>query len=111
MSTEKNFSIERPGVKFTATAVSQAFDMTNAGAIDPNIVKNSEDVMVYNPGPNTIYVQCGDATTVALAPGGATVSMPVPPSQQTFAKGHGTYMAAISPSGNQDFYVFSGSGI
>lgn len=110
MSTEKNFTIERNGVKFTATATSQSFDLTNSGNLDKGIVQNSEDVMIYNPGPNTIFVLAGDANTVALAPGGPTVSMPVPPSQQTFLKGKCIYLAAISVGGNQDFYVFTGDG-
>lgn len=110
MSQTNNFPIETDGFKFTATATSQAFDLTDGGAADRFRVVGSDDVLIYNPGPNTIYVKAGDASTVANGIASSTPSMAVPPSQQAFSKGNASHLAVISPQGAQEFVVYVGEG-
>jgi len=103
MSAEKNWpAYGDDGIAITATAASAATLIA-----DNALERIGEDVMVYNPGPNTVFIKTGDATTVATA-----LSIPVPPTTLSpYRKGSGsTHIAVISPSGNQAIVVFAGEG-
>jgi hypothetical protein len=79
---------------------------TTTQIVDTAYERAAEDVMVYNPGPNTVFIKTGDATVVAT-----TLSVPVPPQTMSpYRKGNGTHIAVIAQGGNQSVVVFVGEG-
>ena len=111
MSAAKNFSIERRGIVIAATVNSTAFALAGAGG-DVTFVRANEDVLIYNPGPNSVAIEAGDSASVALAPGDSAdfCSMVAPPSQQAFYKGRTTHLAVKAIGGAQTIYAFVGNG-
>jgi hypothetical protein len=110
VSADQNFSIERDGIKFTVTATSQVVDLLVNGD-DGALVKASDDVMIYNPGPYTVFVKAGAGTTATPMGSGSVVSMPVPPAtMQPFKKGRTTFLSLVAVGGSQDVGVFVGNG-
>jgi hypothetical protein len=65
------------------------------------------DLMIWNPGPNLVYVRAGLDDVLAT-----TASMPVPPGTlQPFDKGFSTHLAVICPAGQtQTVVAFVGKG-
>ena len=82
-----------------------------AASITTQIVDNAyeraaEDLMVYNPGPNTVFIKTGDVSVVATV-----LSIPVPPQTLSpYRKGNGTHLAVIAAGGAQSVVVFVGEG-
>lgn len=103
MSAEQNWpAYGEDGTAIIATPVS------SVSLIADNVMeRNGEDVMVYNPGPNTVFIKTGGNSVVATA-----LSVPVPPlTLSPYRKGSGsTHLAVISPAGNQQIVVFAGEG-
>jgi hypothetical protein len=88
------------GQAIVATAASAPTALT--GASNAGL----EDVMVYNPGPLIVYARVGDINVVATPN-----SMPIfPQTAQTYSRSGATYIALLSPNGNQAVTVFMGNG-
>lgn len=111
MSADQNFSLERRGLVLLITNTSGPFSLVGPSD-DLNLVKAAEDVLIYNPGPLPVYLQAGDPSTVALAPGDDAnyVSMVVPPGFQPFRKGHNTSISGKAVGGSQSITVYVGNG-
>jgi hypothetical protein len=90
------------GVSITAGIASAATLIA-----DNSVERMGDDVMIYNPGPNTVFVKTGGADAVATA-----LSMPAPPQMLSpYRKGPGaTHIAVICPAGAQQIVVFAGEG-
>ena len=91
------------GVSITATSSS---GVTQIASTSSQI--NSTSIMVDNPGPYDVYIKTGGTNIIAAT----NLSLRVPAgSMQPFTKGAGSsYIAVISPSGNQPIVVFVGEG-
>ena len=99
-----NFSILIAGQSVAAAPAANA----TAVAIDVNpptgVVRS--DVMIYNPGPGTVYVRAGDGNVLADAN-----CQPILAGEKgAWHKGAATHLAAYSPSGAQTLLVFVGAG-
>jgi hypothetical protein len=95
----RNFSIGADGISITAGTSSAATLIDSDTNPDP-------DVMIYNPGPYTVYVKAGGSGVVAT-----TNSMPILAGEKgAFNKGGNLYLATLSPSGSQQIVAFAGEG-
>lgn len=93
-----NFSITENGQAISATTSSAVH------SIDPT--GSSEDVLIYNPGPNTVYVRAGTGGTVATS-----ASMPIVEGEKgSFYKAASTHLAVLSANGTQAIWVKVGTG-
>lgn len=98
--TKKNWSAtSEDGASISVTATAQTHEL-------PAKAKASTDVLVYNPGPETVHIRVGPST---LSP--ATLqSIPVlPGSLAPFSSGRMTHISCIA-TGNQSIIVFCGEG-
>jgi hypothetical protein len=94
---EGNFLISGKGVKVAATSSSQRIPATSS----------APDIMIYNPGPNVVYIRAGSETVVA-----DDECMPVPAGEKgVYAAGYAaTHLALVAPNGNQTVTVLFGQG-
>lgn len=98
----QNFPLYNAGQQIDATAVSAA---TLVASTPAEIA--ADDVLIYNPGPNTVHARAGRANVTADA-----TCMPIgPKTKEVFSKADATHLAFISPAGAQSVLVFLGSGV
>jgi len=100
VETPLNFSVATAdGQNLTASTSSAATSIDASGA--------SDNVMVYNSSPVTIFIKCGTSGVTAT-----TASMPVLAGEKgTYYKGSATHIALLAASGSgQTIWVKAGEG-
>lgn len=94
-----NFSIVNDGTSVTSTTASSTVAL-------PTTTYSSENIMIDNPGPYSVYVRAGASTVTA-----STLSMRISPGEKSaYRKGTSTHIAVISPEGTQTIVVYLGEG-
>lgn len=96
-----NFPISEQGLPLSAVSgASTTYDVSASNRYSP-------DILIYNPGPATVYIRAGAADVSANV-----LSMPIPPkTKEVYRKGLSTHLAVISSSGSQEILVFFGEGV
>lgn len=101
-TTIVNFTLNNlSGINITATSTSAATAFRNP---------YKDDLILYNPGPETVYVKTGTSTVVAT-----TSDMPLVAGEKgVYSKGEQTpqvtHIAALSGGADQSFLVVEGEG-
>lgn len=92
-----NFQITNPG---------QSIDATTTSAAIPLVGRCGNQAMIYNPGPNIVFVRVGYAEIVATP-----LCMPILAGEKgAYAIGLATHIAVLGSKGPQTIMVFTGQG-
>lgn len=106
----KNVVAFTPGAAASTVTVS-ATSTTSATAFNPasGSASGNSAARVYNAGPETVFIEFGDSSVVAVA----TTGMPVPAGAvEVFTTNRRAYIACICASGKTaTVYVTRGEGI
>jgi hypothetical protein len=105
------FTPRRAGTTAIAATTSSSSTQVRAAAAVPNFPQN---LRIFNAGAVTVYVETGDANTVAVKPSGGTLgAMPIAAGQTIGIglKAGDTHVAVLTDSSTATVFVTPGEGL